>query len=103
MEQTSPRLTGKTTMWKAWVGFNASHSTGAMFFGFILCFAALLNLHLYAGSQIIQAVTLANTLFYLWLARKYWFRIPFAGILLSGLLQIAALLVIYRIIQFSAP
>lgn len=100
MEQTSPQLTKQTTLWRAWVGFNASHSTGAIFFGFVMCFAALLNLRLYAGSQIIQLGTAANTLFYLWLARKYWFRIPFLGIALSALLQVTALLVIYRVIQF---
>ena len=30
MEGTSPVLTKETTMWRAWVGFNASHSLGAM-------------------------------------------------------------------------
>jgi len=96
MVNTSPQLTSRTTMWKAWVGFNASHSTGAMFFGFIILFAALGNLRLYAGSQIIQAVTFLNSIFYLWLGRTYWFRIPFSGILLSTALQLASLILIYR-------
>lgn len=95
MKRTSPILTGRTTMWKAWVGFNASHSTGAIFFGFILTFAALANLRLYANSEIIQGVTLANSLFYLWLGIRYWFRIPLTGIVLSTLLQLTALVVIY--------
>lgn len=30
MKNTSPVLTKETTMWNAWVGFNASHSVGAM-------------------------------------------------------------------------
>ncbi len=30
MKDTSPVLTKETTMWNAWVGFNASHSLGAM-------------------------------------------------------------------------
>ena len=30
MKQTSPVLTKDTTVWDAWVGFNASHSIGAM-------------------------------------------------------------------------
>ena len=29
----SPVITRETTMWKAWVGFNASHSFGAILFG----------------------------------------------------------------------
>jgi len=32
MKNTSPILTKETTIWKAWVGFNASHSLGAMLF-----------------------------------------------------------------------
>lgn len=35
MENTAPRLTRETTMWRAWVGFNASHSLGAMLFAAI--------------------------------------------------------------------
>jgi hypothetical protein len=32
MKQTSPVLTGETSMWDAWVGFNTSYSLGAMLF-----------------------------------------------------------------------
>lgn len=32
MKLTHPRLTRRTTLWKAWVGFNASHSLGAILF-----------------------------------------------------------------------
>src|SRR5688500_19603921 len=31
MKNTSTVLTADTTMWKAWIGFNASHSAGAIF------------------------------------------------------------------------
>jgi hypothetical protein len=30
MKATSPVLTKETTLWNAWIGFNASHSLGAM-------------------------------------------------------------------------
>ncbi|NOQ78398.1 MAG: hypothetical protein GQ546_03250, partial [Gammaproteobacteria bacterium] len=30
MKTTSPILTKETTMWDAWIGFNASHSLGAI-------------------------------------------------------------------------
>ena len=33
MQAVSPVITTETTMWKAWVGFNASHSLGAILFG----------------------------------------------------------------------
>ncbi|WP_455710250.1 LIC_13387 family protein [Pseudoalteromonas maricaloris] len=28
MKRTSPQLTKETTIWRAWIGFNASHSLG---------------------------------------------------------------------------
>lgn len=30
MKKSSPRITDETTMWDAWVGFNASHSLGVV-------------------------------------------------------------------------
>ena len=44
MKLTSPRLTGETTVWKAWIGFNASHSSGAMFIGIINGYLGLITL-----------------------------------------------------------
>ncbi|MES2780302.1 MAG: hypothetical protein V4651_10440, partial [Bacteroidota bacterium] len=41
MKSSSPLLTPKTTMWKAWIGFNASHSSGAIFIGIINLYIAL--------------------------------------------------------------
>ena len=31
MSQTSPVITKETTMWRCWIGFNATHSIGAYF------------------------------------------------------------------------
>jgi hypothetical protein len=33
MSQSSPIMTNETTMWRCWVGFNASHSLGLILFG----------------------------------------------------------------------
>jgi hypothetical protein len=41
MNEVSLVLTRKTTMWKAWIGFNASHSYGAIFFGLVYGYLAL--------------------------------------------------------------
>ena len=35
MKADSPGISDETTMWKAWVGFNASHSMGAILFGLV--------------------------------------------------------------------
>jgi hypothetical protein len=41
MSQISPVITNETTMWRCWVGFNASHSMGLILFGLVFGFLAL--------------------------------------------------------------
>src|SRR5580765_111506 len=41
MRVVSPVITRQTTMWKAWVGFNASHSCGAILFGSVYGYLAV--------------------------------------------------------------
>ena len=41
MQEVSPVITRQTTMWKAWVGFNASHSYGLILFGAVYGYLAL--------------------------------------------------------------
>ena len=41
MRQISPVITKETTMWRAWVGFNASHSMGLILFGLVFGYLAL--------------------------------------------------------------
>jgi hypothetical protein len=35
MREISPVISRETTMWKAWIGFNASHAYGATLFGLV--------------------------------------------------------------------
>jgi hypothetical protein len=41
MSQSSPVMTKETTMWRCWVGFNASHSLGLILFGLVFGYLAL--------------------------------------------------------------
>lgn len=93
MEEVSPVLTRQTTMWKAWVGFNASHSYGAILFGLIYGYLALVHAVFLFQASFLLAVGLALLLGYLVLARLYWFSIPLRGIALATALYIAALVV----------
>ncbi|HRI80283.1 MAG TPA: hypothetical protein PLR06_12180, partial [Cyclobacteriaceae bacterium] len=83
MRNTSPILTKSTTMWKAWMGFNASHSLGAMYFGIINFVLVLGFFEVYQSSILLQLVNWLTLAFYLYLGKKYWFRIPFTGILMA--------------------
>lgn len=83
MKNTSLRLTDKTTVWKAWIGFNASHSAGAIFFGLINTILAAKYFYIVENSFILSLLTIITSFFYLWLAGKYWFTIPFISILIA--------------------
>ena len=95
MEGTSQRLTGATTMRKAWVGFNASHSSGAIFFGAVTLVFALIHFEIFKSSWLLQIITLINSGFYLFLGKKYWFSIPYRGILISTVCYLIVIVLIY--------
>jgi hypothetical protein len=80
MAESQVRLSrGGTTMWRAWVGFNFSHSLGAVLFG-MLCIGAGLLLGTMAVPAWILLFLVLIAFVYLGLSRLYWFRIPTAGI-----------------------
>ena len=83
MKATSPVLTRQTTMWKAWIGFNASHSLGAILFAAVYVLLATRHMEILVQSKELVLVGVATCLAYLWLAYAYWFRVPFTGIAIS--------------------
>ena len=85
MKQSSPVLTRDTTMWKAWIGFNASHSLGAIFFGLFYILLATLHPEVLRESVAFMVLALFTCFFYLFLAIRYWFRIPLTGIIIATL------------------
>ena len=93
MRQVSPNLTRETTMWKTWIGFNASHSYGAMLFGLVYGYLALADPRALFGSRFLLAVGLALLAGYCVLGWKYWFSIPLRGIAIATVLYVAALAV----------
>ena len=79
MAGTGVRLArGGTTMWRAWVGFNFSHSLGAVLFG-VGCIAVGWLLTPGAVPRTALLIPVAVSALYLVMAIKYWFRIPAAG------------------------
>ena len=90
MQEVSPVLTRDTTMWKAWVGFNASHSMGAMLFGLVYGYLAIEQAALVFESTFLAVLGLVFLLGYALLGKLYWFRIPFGGVLISLTCYIAA-------------
>jgi hypothetical protein len=92
MKAVSPVISRETTMWKAWVGFNASHSFGAILFGLVYGYLALVHAPFLFGSRFLLSVGLVLLAGYAFLGARYWFSIPFRGIVLSLTLYVLALI-----------
>ncbi|MES2329513.1 MAG: hypothetical protein V4539_07920 [Bacteroidota bacterium] len=90
MKTSFPNLTRRTTMWNAWIGFNASHSSGAMFIGIINFYLAFNYFTLLRSDHFFFLFSIVTMGFYGWLGKKYWFNIPFAGIIVSLICFIAS-------------
>ena len=93
MKEVSPVLTRETTMWRAWVGFNASHSYGAILFGLVYGYLAVARSSLLFQSPFLLLVGLLLLAGYAVLGKVYWFSVPFRGIVLSTALYVAALVI----------
>lgn len=93
MEEVSPVITRQTTMWKAWIGFNATHSVGLILYGLVYGYLALLHDDLLFESQFLLGLGLLLLIGYGVLARKYFFRTPLLGIVLASLLYLTGLVV----------
>lgn len=83
MENSRLVLTGQTTMWRAWIGFNASHSLGAILFGLMYSYLALGHPDLLFSSGPLLGIGMVTLIAYGCLAKAYWFSIPFIGICLA--------------------
>jgi hypothetical protein len=80
MKFSSPILSQKITMWKAWVGFNGSHSSGAIFIGISNLYLVLRYFRIVQTDHFFFVFNILTVGFYVWLAEKYWLNIPLLGL-----------------------
>jgi hypothetical protein len=83
MSQTTLRLTRRTNMWLAWVGFNFSHALGAVFFGIAVLLIGRSRSSFEAQAGLFAPLAILVSSAYLVLALKYWFRTPIIGCAVS--------------------
>jgi hypothetical protein len=91
MAEVHPVITRQTTMWRAWIGFNASHSMGAILFGLIYGYLASVHIEVLMNSPFLLGVGLAMLVGFVILAKLCWFRVPFIGVLVSLAFYIASI------------
>ena len=90
MKKSNPILTKETTMWKAWIGFNASHASGAVFIGVINFYLAFRHFQLLMTDGFLTLFSIVTIIFYGWLAKTFWFRMPLLGISITLICYIAS-------------
>src|SRR5271166_1528264 len=91
MSQIAPVITKETTMWRCWVGFNASHSMGLILFGLIYGYLALAHGQLLFRSPFLLLVGLAMLCGLVVLCKVYFFSWPLKGVSISWACYVASI------------
>jgi hypothetical protein len=92
MQATSPVISRRLTMWQAWIGFNGSHSLGAMVFAAFVLLLALGHMDFLRGNPEFAWLAFVNAAAWFAVGCRYWFRTPLTGIGLAGLCFLIAAL-----------
>jgi hypothetical protein len=96
MAKDSLLLTRRTSLWLAWVGFNLSHSLGAVLFGAVVVLIGRSRASFEAQAGVFLPLSVLVSAIYLVLGLRYWFRTPIIGIALASVCFLASWLVLVR-------
>lgn len=83
----NPRI----NLWKAWLGFNLSHSLGVALFGAVSLTMGLFHFELFAENPVVQVAVVSTAGAYLALSLAFWFSGPALGSALSLLCFVGAI------------
>ena len=88
MMTVSPVITRESTMWRVWIGFNATHSFGLILFGALFGYLAMRHSAFLFHSWFLLALGFALLVGYAAVAKLYFFTSPFRGIVLATVLYV---------------
>jgi hypothetical protein len=88
MMTVSPVITRESTMWRVWIGFNATHSFGLILFGALFGYLAVRHSAFLFDSWFLLALGFALLLAYAAVAELYFFAAPFRGIVIAMFLYL---------------
>lgn len=80
MKRVSPVISKETSIWKCWIGFNASHSLCAILFALIYGYLAIWHADFLFASYFLLLTGFGLLASLVVLGKLYWFSIPFRGI-----------------------
>jgi hypothetical protein len=83
MSQQTVLLTRRTNLWLAWVGFNLSHSLGAVLFGVVVLLVGRNPATFRANWSAFVPLAIVVSGTYLAIGLRYWFRSPIVAIIIS--------------------
>jgi hypothetical protein len=90
MSQVSPVISKETTMWRCWVGFNATHSMALLLFGLVFGFLALAHGEVLFHSPFLLVVGLAMLAGLVVLCKLFFFRVPLIGVSIALVCYVAS-------------
>jgi hypothetical protein len=90
MSQVSPVISKETTMWRCWVGFNATHSMALLLFGLVFGFLALAHGEVLFRSPFLLVVGLAMLAGLVVLCKLFFFRVPLIGVSIALVCYVAS-------------
>ena len=88
MMAVSPVISPETTMWRTWVGFNATHSLGLILFGAVFGYLAVWHSRFLFQSRFLLAIGFVSLLSYALVAKLYFFSAPFRGVVAAAVLYL---------------
>lgn len=91
MKDVKIHLSPSLTVWNTHIGFNASHSYGAMIFGAIYAYLALIHPVFLLQSDFLLAFGAVVFAAYIFLAIRYWFWAPLTGLSIAAAFYVAGL------------
>lgn len=93
MKTDAPVVSRETTMWKTWMGFNATHSFGLILFGAMYGYLAIRQGALLFDSCYLLALGFAVLIGYAVIAKQYFFWAPFYGVVSATFLYVVGIAV----------
>ena len=93
MMTVSPVISTETTMWRAWVGFNVSHSFCLILFGAVYGYLAMRHSAFLFQTWFLLALGFVLLLSYAVLAKLYWFTAPVRGVVFAAVLYLLGIVV----------
>lgn len=83
MQHSAIALNPSINLWRAWMGFNLTHSLGAVMFGGAFLYLGILHSSLFSQSPLLQCLAVLLSATYLIISLKFFFSKPVIGSAIS--------------------